>query len=45
LEETILDLPQIYINGGMRGFLVGISPRDAERILKPVLVHVATQLD
>ena len=45
LEATILDLPQMYINGGKRGFLVGISPRDAERVLKPVLVHVATQAD
>lgn len=45
LEETILALPQIYINGGKRGFLVGISPQDAERVLKPVLVHVATQAD
>lgn len=45
LEETILALPQIYLNGGKRGFLVGISPQDAERVLKPVLVHVATQAD
>jgi len=45
LEETILALPQIYLNGGKRGFLVGISPKDAERVLKPVLVHVATQAD
>jgi Cys-tRNA(Pro) deacylase len=40
MEETILDLPEIYINGGKRGFLVGISPREVERILKPVLVRV-----
>ena len=40
MEETIGDLPEIYINGGKRGFLVGISPRDAERILQPVLVRV-----
>jgi len=45
MEETILGLPQIYINGGKRGFLVGISPKDAERVLKPALVHVATQAD
>lgn len=45
MEETILDLPQIYINGGKRGFLVGISPKDAERVLKPALVHVATQAE
>lgn len=41
MEETILDLPKIYINGGKRGFLVGIDPREAKRILDPVLVKVA----
>lgn len=45
LEETILALPQIYLNGGKRGFLVGITPQDAERVLMPVRVHVATQAD
>jgi Cys-tRNA(Pro) deacylase len=45
MEETILSLPRIYINGGKRGFLIGISPRDVEKVLKPVLVHVATQID
>lgn len=43
MEETILDLPRIYINGGKRGFLVGLSPRDAERVLKPVLVRVGLE--
>jgi Cys-tRNA(Pro) deacylase len=41
LEETILDLPRIYLNGGKRGFLVGLDPADAVRILKPTPVHVA----
>ena len=27
VEATILDLPRIHINGGRRGYLVGISPR------------------
>lgn len=27
LERTILDLPRIYINGGKRGYLVGMAPR------------------
>jgi Cys-tRNA(Pro) deacylase len=40
LEETILDLPKIYINGGKRGFLVGLDPRDVVRLLKPTLVKV-----
>lgn len=33
VEQTIFDLGEIYINGGKRGFLVGIDPR----ILKSVL--------
>jgi Cys-tRNA(Pro) deacylase len=41
MESTILALPRIYINGGARGFLVEIDPRDAQRILAPVLVDVA----
>jgi prolyl-tRNA editing enzyme YbaK/EbsC (Cys-tRNA(Pro) deacylase) len=41
LEETILDLPLIYINGGKRGFLVAIDPREAVRLLKPIPVRVA----
>jgi len=41
VEETILSLPKIYINGGRRGFLVGMSPADAARILSPVPVRVA----
>ncbi len=40
MEETILDLPEIYINGGKRGFLVSISPHDAERILSATRVRV-----
>src|SRR5512143_3634720 len=41
MEGTILDLPKIYINGGRRGFLVGISPSDVVRILSPTSVRVA----
>ena len=41
MQQTILQLPLIYINGGARGFLVAIDPRDAERVLSPVLVDVA----
>ncbi len=40
MEETILELPRIYINGGKRGYLVGLDPRDVVRVLKPVLVNV-----
>lgn len=41
LEQSILDLPLIYINGGHRGFLVGIHPHDLLRLLAPTLVNVA----
>jgi len=40
MEKTILDLDRIYINGGKRGFLVGMSPRDVVRLLAPILVEV-----
>jgi Cys-tRNA(Pro) deacylase len=40
LEETVVTLPRIYINGGRRGFLVGLDPRELVRILDPVLVRV-----
>ena len=42
MERTIADLPRIYINGGKRGYLVGIAPADAVRMLRPILVSVAT---
>ena len=41
MEGSILELPKIYINGGRRGFLVGMRPADVARILSPVAVHVA----
>ncbi|OPY81635.1 MAG: Cys-tRNA(Pro)/Cys-tRNA(Cys) deacylase YbaK [Syntrophorhabdus sp. PtaU1.Bin153] len=41
MEETILDLPKIYINGGKRGYLVGIEPKELLRVLNPILVKVA----
>ena len=42
LESSIAALPRIYINGGARGFLVGIAPAELVRVLKPALVNVAT---
>ena len=41
MEGTILDLPKIYINGGRRGFLVGVRPGDVARTLSTVPVRVA----
>ncbi len=43
MEATILNLPRIYINGGKRGFLLGIDPSEALRILKPLLVNVGIE--
>jgi Cys-tRNA(Pro) deacylase len=43
LERSILDLPKIYINGGRRGFLVGLAPGEIVRTLAPVLVTVALE--
>jgi len=41
MEESILALPKIYLNGGKRGFLVGLEPAEVVRLLQPVLVRVA----
>ena len=40
LEKTVLALARIYINGGRRGYLVGIDPQELMRVLKPTLVEV-----
>ena len=43
IEETILALPRILINGGRRGYLVGIEPRVCVELLgaKPVQCALA----
>lgn len=43
LERTVLALEKIYINGGRRGFLVGIAPGEIVRTLAPVPVDVALE--
>jgi Cys-tRNA(Pro) deacylase len=40
MERSILALERIYLNGGKRGFLIGIDPREVERMLQPTLVEV-----
>jgi Cys-tRNA(Pro) deacylase len=40
VERTILDLERIYVNGGSRGFLVGLAPGDLVAVLSPTLVDV-----
>jgi Cys-tRNA(Pro) deacylase len=41
MEKTILDLPRILINGGSRGYLVAMDPKDASMVLNPILVEVS----
>ncbi|HEX7466179.1 MAG TPA: aminoacyl-tRNA deacylase, partial [Usitatibacter sp.] len=41
LERSVLDLPRIYINGGRRGYLLGMDSSELVRLLSPVLVDVA----
>ncbi len=42
VEASILELPGIYINGGKRGFIVGLEPKELVRLLEPTPVRVAT---
>lgn len=39
-ESSIRDLPYLYINGGKRGFLVGMTPATLDSLLKPNWVEV-----
>jgi Cys-tRNA(Pro) deacylase len=41
IEETILALPSILINGGRRGFLVGLAPQVCVDLLHARPVHCA----
>ncbi len=41
IEETILALPKICINGGRRGYLVGIDPQVCVTLLGAKSVHCA----
>jgi Cys-tRNA(Pro) deacylase len=40
-EKTIFQLPYIYINGGRRGFILGMTPETLIKILEPTPVNVA----
>jgi len=42
-EQTIFELPLIYINGGKRGFLVSISPQVLRNVLQAKEVNVAIE--
>ncbi len=43
LERSILELSTLYVNGGSRGFLVGLAPADLVRVLEPTPVDVGLQ--
>ena len=43
LERSVLELPRIYINGGRRGYLLGMDPAVLTRLIAPVLVDVALE--
>ena len=41
MERTILGIEKILINGGKRGFLVGLNPHEVVRVVAPTLVDAA----
>jgi Cys-tRNA(Pro) deacylase len=41
MERSIVELPYIYINGGRRGYLVGMLTTELIRVLKPILADLA----
>jgi len=43
VEQSILDLDRIYINGGRRGYLVGIDPAILTQTLSAIAVHCALE--
>jgi Cys-tRNA(Pro) deacylase len=43
VEESILALPAIYINGGRRGYLVGIDPKLLPALLEAKAVNCALE--
>jgi Cys-tRNA(Pro) deacylase len=43
VERSILALDRIYVNGGSRGFLVGMAPADVVRVLGATPVDVALE--
>ena len=42
VERTITELNRILINGGGKGFLIEINPKELVRVLNPTMVNVAT---
>jgi len=44
IEQTVLDLPRIAINGGRRGYLIGIDPQVCVQVLGARPVRCAIEL-
>lgn len=44
MEQSIVALPRIFINGGKQGFLVEITPQELVRVLRPTPVQIAQEL-
>lgn len=40
-QRTIADLPYLYVNGGRRGYLIGMQPADLLSVLSPRLADIA----
>jgi Cys-tRNA(Pro) deacylase len=43
VERTVLELPVIYVNGGSRGFLVGVAPKALAALLSATAVDAAIE--
>jgi Cys-tRNA(Pro) deacylase len=43
VERSVLELPRIWINGGRRGYLVGIEPRALTELLQAEPVDCALE--
>ncbi len=43
VEKSVLGLDKIYINGGRRGYLVGMAPAEILRLLEAKAVEVALE--
>ena len=43
VEKSVLGLPRIYLNGGRRGYLVGLDPAVLTTVLKAAPVEVALE--
>lgn len=43
VERSVLDLPVIYVNGGSRGFLVGVDPKELAALIGATPVDAAIE--